>query len=163
MQPQVQGVYDTARRLENFHRHAGVHAAGVIVATQPLENIVPLYRPPGGSGKDGGDGVTVTQWDGPTCEKVGLLKMDFLGLRTLSIIERGKLLVRQSLPAPRSSPSPCSGPDAEHGAPDEEGLPIDVLDLERIAYDDERVLGLFGPAARPRACSSSSPGACGRC
>lgn len=139
VQPQIQGVYDTARRLENFHRHAGVHAAGVIVATQPLDNIVPLYRPPGGSG---GDGVTVTQWDGPTCEKVGLLKMDFLGLRTLSIIERGKLLVKESLP-PEVITKAVLGPDAEHGALDEEGLPVDVLDLERITYDDERVLSLF--------------------
>ncbi len=95
-QPQIQGVYDTARRLEGLARHAGVHAAGVIVATQPLDNIVPLYRAPGSGDKNGED-VIVTQWDGPTCEKVGLLKMDFLGLRTLSIIERGKLLVRQSL------------------------------------------------------------------
>ncbi|BAM04586.1 DNA polymerase III subunit alpha [Phycisphaera mikurensis] len=139
VQPQVQGVYDTARRLENFHRHAGVHAAGVIVATQPLDNIVPLYRPPGGNS---GDGVTVTQWDGPTCEKVGLLKMDFLGLRTLSIIERGKLLVKQSLP-PEVITKAVLGPDAEHGAPDDEGLPVDVLDLERITYDDPRVLSLF--------------------
>ena len=139
VQPQIQGVYDTARRLENFHRHAGVHAAGVIVATQPLDNIVPLYRPPGGGS---GDGVTVTQWDGPTCEKVGLLKMDFLGLRTLSIIERGKKLVRESLP-PEVVTKSVLGPNAEHGALDEEGLPIDVLDLERITYDDERVLSLF--------------------
>ncbi len=141
VQPQIQGVYDTARRLENFHRHAGVHAAGVIVATQPLDNIVPLYRPPGGGG-DKGEGVTVTQWDGPTCEKVGLLKMDFLGLRTLSIIERGKLLVKQSLP-PEVITKSVLGADAEHGALDDEGLPVDVLDLERITYDDDRVLSLF--------------------
>ena len=139
VQPQIQGVYDTARRLENFHRHAGVHAAGVIVATQPLDNIVPLYRP---SGADKSEGVTVTQWDGPTCEKVGLLKMDFLGLRTLSIIERGKLLVKQSLP-PEVITRSVLGPDSEHGALDEEGLPVDVLDLERITYDDDRVLSLF--------------------
>jgi DNA polymerase-3 subunit alpha len=70
---------DTAKQLEHHARHVGVHAAGVVVATEPLDNIVPLCRATGSS-------EIVTQWDGPTCENVGLLKMDFLGLRTLSII-----------------------------------------------------------------------------
>src|SRR5690606_3286480 len=88
--PTTRKLIDIAKRLEGMSRHPGVHAAGVIIATQPLDNIVPLYQP---SGSD----QVVTQWDGPTCEKVGLLKMDFLGLRTLSIIERAKLLISQTL------------------------------------------------------------------
>ncbi|MEM7627772.1 MAG: DNA polymerase III subunit alpha, partial [Planctomycetota bacterium] len=135
-QPQIQDVYDTARRLEGLARHAGVHAAGVIVATQPLDNIVPLYRAPGSGGKSGED-VIVTQWDGPTCEKVGLLKMDFLGLRTLSIIERGKLLVRQSLDEETIAASVGRPEDAQAE------LAHDPLDLERLTYDDPRVLELF--------------------
>jgi hypothetical protein len=84
-------VLDTARVLEGQARHASVHAAGVIVATRPLHEVVPLYK------QSGSDDV-ITQWDGPTCEKMGLLKMDFLGLRTLSIIERAKKLIRETLP-----------------------------------------------------------------
>jgi len=88
--PEVHRLIDTAMRLEGMARHASVHAAGVVVATQPLDNIVPLYR------QSGSEDV-ITQWDGPTCEKVGLLKMDFLGLRTLSIINRAAELVQQTL------------------------------------------------------------------
>ncbi|MEE9404764.1 MAG: DNA polymerase III subunit alpha [Algisphaera sp.] len=131
-QPQLQATYDTARRLEGLARHAGVHAAGVIVATQPLDNIVPLYR--SGGSKKGAEEVICTQWDGPTCESVGLLKMDFLGLRTLSIIERGKLLVQQSL-----EPKVIQAAVTEPG----KDAPADALDLERLTYDDPRVLKLF--------------------
>ncbi|MEM6393208.1 MAG: DNA polymerase III subunit alpha [Planctomycetota bacterium] len=126
--PAHRNMIDTARRLEGLARHAGVHAAGVIVATQPLDNIVPLYKPPGN------DAPVVTQWDGPTCEEVGLLKMDFLGLRTLSIIERAKQLIAASLDRDtiKAAVKPADGI-----APD------DPLDLERLQYDDPRVLALF--------------------
>jgi len=67
-QPQLQATYDTSRRLEGLARHAGVHAAGVIVATQPLDNIVPLYRATSSSGGKKEE-ITVTQWDGPTCDR----------------------------------------------------------------------------------------------
>ncbi|MEM7575987.1 MAG: DNA polymerase III subunit alpha, partial [Planctomycetota bacterium] len=132
--PHLRGMYDTARRLEGNARHAGVHAAGVIVATQPLDNIVPLYKPAGGSSGSGGDDVICTQWDGPTCEQVGLLKMDFLGLRTLSIIERAKLLVRKSMNTETI---------AKAVADEEKQTQHDPLDLERITYDDPRVFGIF--------------------
>jgi DNA polymerase-3 subunit alpha len=122
--PRVGQVYETARRLEGMHRHAGVHAAGVIVATQPLDHIVPLYQPAGTE-------QVVTQWDGPTCEKVGLLKMDFLGLRTLSIIERAKKLIRESFDNATVRATVGCGDDT------------DPLDLERLAYDDPRVFELF--------------------
>jgi DNA polymerase-3 subunit alpha len=136
--PQIRGVYDTARRLEGMARHAGVHAAGVIVATQPLDNICPLYKPPSQ------DEQIVTQWDGPTCEKVGLLKMDFLGLRTLSIIERAKALVSQdfSTNQVKAAVKPAPGSKQKEGAnPDDPAY--DPLDLERLKYDDPRVLQLF--------------------
>jgi DNA polymerase-3 subunit alpha len=70
-------VIDFARRLEGLARHASIHAAGVVVADQPLDTLVPLYKP--SDSKE-----VTTQFEGPTVEKVGLLKMDFLGLRTLS-------------------------------------------------------------------------------
>jgi DNA polymerase-3 subunit alpha len=85
---QVEKMFKIARRLEGLCRNAGMHAAGVIVCDKPLDTIVPLYK--------NGDDV-MTQWDGPTCEKIGLLKMDFLGLRTLTILERALDLIDKDL------------------------------------------------------------------
>jgi DNA polymerase-3 subunit alpha len=146
--PVYREMYDTARRLEGMSRHAGVHAAGVVIATQPLETIVPLYRP--GSSENL---ATITQWDGPTCEKVGLLKMDFLGLRTLSIIERAKLLVRQSLPAKVISATVRREDEVAKGKPES-----DALDLERLRYDDPRVLDLFSRGETAGVFQFESPG-----
>jgi DNA polymerase-3 subunit alpha len=86
-QDRIRQLIDHGRTLEGLARHAGVHAAGVIIADEPLENIVPLARQ-----SDSDDAIT--QWDGPTCDKVGLMKMDFLGLRTLTVIQRARELVR---------------------------------------------------------------------
>ncbi|WP_428387057.1 DNA polymerase III subunit alpha [Mucisphaera sp.] len=130
--PQHKKMIDTARRLEGMARHAGVHAAGVVLATRPLDDIVPLYKP---SNTD----QIVTQWDGPTCEKVGLLKMDFLGLRTLSIIERAKLLITQCFSEEQIRAATLR-PDRPEQAEDPAW---DPLDLERLDYDDKRVLDLF--------------------
>ena len=124
--PRVARLIDIARRLEGQARHASVHAAGVIVATRPLEEIVPLYKP------SGSDDI-VTQWDGPTCEKVGLLKMDFLGLRTLSVIKRCRALIRESmtLDAIRCA----AGWDKSRKG--------DPLDLDRLDHNDPKVFALF--------------------
>jgi len=133
--PTTARIIDTARALEGQARHASVHAAGVIVATRPLDEIVPLYKP---TGED--ETQVVTQWDGPTCEKVGLLKMDFLGLRTLSTIERAKSLIRESLPREaiwRAVRWQRDLPDARTMAD------VDPLDLDRLSYDDPRVFDVF--------------------
>jgi len=84
--PLVRQMFDYGQPLEGLARHAGVHAAGVIIADEPLDNIVPLCKQ-----SDSDDAIT--QWDGPTCDKIGLMKMDFLGLRTLTIIQRARELV----------------------------------------------------------------------
>jgi len=81
-------VIDIGRKLEGLARHASVHAAGVVVADEPLTNFVPLYKAPNT------DDV-ITQFEGPMVEKVGLLKMDFLGLKTLSVLERARELVKR--------------------------------------------------------------------
>jgi DNA polymerase-3 subunit alpha len=73
-------VFDTARDLEGLVRHAGVHAAGVILSNQPLLDVVPVSRREA-------VGTVITQWDLSACESIGLLKMDFLGLRNLTIVE----------------------------------------------------------------------------
>ncbi len=119
-------VVDEARKLEGHARHAGVHAAGVVVATQPLDTIVPLCRV---SGND----EAVTQWDGPTCERAGLLKMDFLGLRTLSTLELARELVRVTLD--EASIWAATGRAVGEGP--------HPLDLDRIPWDDQTVLSLF--------------------
>ena len=79
--PQVRDLIDIAFRLEGLARSAGTHAAGVVVADQPLVDLLPLQVI---SGKED----VVTQWDGPTVEQAGLLKMDFLGLRNLTILDK---------------------------------------------------------------------------
>ncbi len=83
----IHRVIDLGRRLEGLARHASVHAAGVVIADKPLDQLVPLHKAPDT------DDVT-TQFEGHTVERVGLLKMDFLGLRTLSQIHLACQLVR---------------------------------------------------------------------
>ncbi|MET0424805.1 MAG: DNA polymerase III subunit alpha, partial [Actinoplanes sp.] len=78
--PDVKKVIDTARGIEGLIRQTGVHAAGVIMSAEPIIDHIPLMRRPA-------DGVIITQFDYPTCETLGLLKMDFLGLRNLTILD----------------------------------------------------------------------------
>ena len=111
----IQKVIEIGKRLEGMARHASVHAAGVVVADEPLDNFLPLYK---ASDSD----ELITQFDGPTVEKVGLLKMDFLGLRTLTIIERSRQLVkarkgRDIDPARSTSPTRTSSTSSPRAAP----------------------------------------------
>ncbi|WP_111648749.1 DNA polymerase III subunit alpha [Actinoplanes lutulentus] len=78
--PDVKKVIDTARGIEGLIRQTGVHAAGVIMSAEPIIDHIPLMR-------RASDGVIITQFDYPTCETLGLLKMDFLGLRNLTILD----------------------------------------------------------------------------
>lgn len=78
--PEAKTVFDTALGLENLKRQWGVHAAGVIMSSEPLIDIIPIM-------KREQDGQIVTQFDYPACESLGLIKMDFLGLRNLTIID----------------------------------------------------------------------------
>lgn len=77
---QVRRLVDTARALEGMPRHASVHAAGVVIGSEELMNLLPLQRT--------ADGHVVTQFAKETVEEIGLLKMDILGLRTLTVIQR---------------------------------------------------------------------------
>jgi len=98
--PDVRTIYETARGLEGLVRNAGVHACAVIMSSEPLIDAIPLWKRPQ-------DGAIITGWDYPSCEAIGLLKMDFLGLRNLTIIgdaldniraNRGIDLVLEDLP-----------------------------------------------------------------
>ena len=77
--PDVRNIYETARGLEGVVRQAGVHACAVIMASVPLLDCIPMWKRPA-------DGALITGWPYPSCEAIGLLKMDFLGLRNLTVI-----------------------------------------------------------------------------
>jgi len=90
--PEVARLFDIARRLEGLHRHAGKHAAGVVIGRKPLVETAPLYKDPRESRDDGG---MVVQWDMKCAEKAGLIKFDFLGLKTLTVLHLASQLVRR--------------------------------------------------------------------
>src|SRR4030095_5622504 len=96
-------------RLEGMTRHASVHAAGVVITPRPLTEFVPLYR----SQKD----EITTQWAMKEIERVGLLKMDFLGLSTLTLLDDAVRHIKQT-----------TG---------------DVVDLEQLPLDDAKTYQLF--------------------
>ncbi|TMA31544.1 MAG: DNA polymerase III subunit alpha [Deltaproteobacteria bacterium] len=108
---QVAKLFETARKLEGLTRHASTHAAGVVIGTDPLIETVPLYR-------DAKSGDVVTQFDMRCVEKIGLIKFDFLGLRTLTTITAAARRVRES------------------GQPD--------FDIEKIPYDDPKTYEMLG-------------------
>ena len=107
---QVAKLFGTARKLEGLTRHASTHAAGVVIGTQPLVEMVPLYR-------DARTGDVMTQFDMRCVEKIGLIKFDFLGLRTLTIIADAEKHIRAA------------------GFPD--------FDAEQIPLDDEKTYDLL--------------------
>jgi DNA polymerase-3 subunit alpha len=86
--PRVRELLDVARRLEGMTRHASVHAAGVVIAPRPLTEFVPLYK--------GQRGEITTQWAMKEIERVGLLKMDFLGLSTLTLLDDAVKEIRRT-------------------------------------------------------------------
>ena len=87
-EPQTKELIDTAKKLEGLVRNSGVHAAGVVIAPQPLTDLVPLHRTK--------NDEIVTAYDMKAVEKLGLLKMDFLGLTTLTIIDDALRLIEQT-------------------------------------------------------------------
>ncbi len=87
--PQVKELLDIAQRLEGLCRHASTHAAGVVISPRPLTDYTPLYKNPS-------DGTITTQFDMGSVESIGLLKFDFLGLKTLTIIEKTLLYLKNN-------------------------------------------------------------------
>ena len=86
-EPVVGRMLAIAKKLEGLHRHASTHAAGVVIGDRPLENLVPLYRDPK-------TGMRVTQYNMKWVEQAGLVKFDFLGLKTLTVLKRAVELIR---------------------------------------------------------------------
>lgn len=88
--PQVKDLIDKSKRLEGLPRHASMHAAGVLISKEAVDEYVPLST--------GSDGSVVAQFVMTTLEELGLLKMDFLGLRTLTVIRDAEVLVKKHTP-----------------------------------------------------------------
>ncbi len=117
----VRYLIDMSRRLEGLSRHASMHAAGVLISSKSVDEFVPLSK--------SGDGTVTTQFVMTTLEELGLLKMDFLGLRTLTVIDNCLKLVKAGQP----------GTYSEAGG--ERGISID---LNSIDYNDKKVLEALG-------------------
>lgn len=107
---QVHNLIDMSKRLEGLPRHTSMHAAGVVICSRPAEEFVPLSR--------GSDGSITTQFTMTTIEELGLLKMDFLGLRTLTVIQNAVRLAEKT-----------------------NGITIDI---DHIDYNDKDVLASIG-------------------
>ena len=107
---QVQYLIDMCKRLEGLPRHTSMHAAGVVICPKAADEFVPLSR--------GSDGSITTQFTMTTLEELGLLKMDFLGLRTLTVIQNAVNNIKK-----------------EHGI---------SIDVDAIDYDDKAVLASIG-------------------
>jgi DNA polymerase-3 subunit alpha len=86
--PDVKRLFDLAMKLEGLPRHASTHAAGVVIGDRPLDELVPLYRDPRSD-------MPVTQFDMKYVEAAGLVKFDFLGLKTLSVLKEGQRLLAE--------------------------------------------------------------------
>ncbi len=109
---QVKQLIDMSKRLEGLPRHSSMHAAGVVIGQRALDDFVPLSR--------SSDGSVTTQFTMTTLEELGLLKMDFLGLRTLTVIQDAQKLV--------NARGDCK-------------LPLDMMDID---YNDKAVLDSIG-------------------
>lgn len=101
--PQVQTLLDMALRIEGMPRHASTHAAGVVITRDPVDSYVPLYK--------NEDTMAVTQFTMTTLEELGLLKMDFLGLRTLTVIDYAEKEARKKEPSFSVENIPLDDPD----------------------------------------------------
>ncbi len=87
--PQINKLFDIAMKLEGLYRNSGMHAAGVVIGDRPLEQLVPLYKDPRAD-------MPVTQYDMKFVEETGLIKFDFLGLKTLTVIKKAVDWIKQS-------------------------------------------------------------------
>ena len=125
----IKRLVDMSMRLEGLPRHSSVHAAGVVICQRPAEEFVPLSR--------AADGSITTQFTMTTVEELGLLKMDFLGLRTLTVIQNAEKLVNRSIEQSRGA-YPSYEIPAKNGLTTENpaGFP---LDIDRIDYEDKAV------------------------
>src|SRR5204862_7806034 len=87
-EPTAQRLFFIVEKIEGLYRHASTHPAGVVIGDRPLDQIVPLYRDPRSE-------MPVTQFDYEDAERAGLVKFDFLGLKTLTVISKAEDLLKK--------------------------------------------------------------------
>jgi DNA polymerase-3 subunit alpha len=147
---EVQKIVDTAKGLEGLKRQWGVHAAGVILSRDPLVDVLPIH-------KREQDGSIITQWDMGACETIGLLKMDFLGLRNLTIMDdclesikdnRGIDLVLEHLPLDDKATYALLGRGDTLGVFQFDGGPMRAL-LRSMSPDNFEDISAVGALYRP--------------
>ena len=129
----IKRLLDMSRRLEGMPRHTSVHAAGVVICSEPAEDLVPLARAQ--------DGSVTTQFTMTAIEELGLLKMDFLGLRTLTVIQNAVRMANESIREaggayPDNEPRIPTVGNAERPRENPAGYPFSIED---ISYDDPNV------------------------
>ncbi|HEX3693070.1 MAG TPA: DNA polymerase III subunit alpha [Solirubrobacteraceae bacterium] len=135
-EPDSRKIVDVAKGLEGIVRNSSIHAAAVVIADRPLTDVVPLQLADSGSTDEKGDRVyrTVTQFSMKPIEEIGLLKMDFIGLRNLDVIEDALDIIE------RSNSDPAN--PAEKRRPDMGNLPLDdARTYEMLARGDS--IGVF--------------------
>lgn len=128
--PDVARMIKIALKLEGLYRNASTHAAGVVIGDRPLMELVPLYR----DQKGGESAMPATQFSMKHVEQAGLVKFDFLGLKTLTVIERAADLIRQDAPDFRVETIPLD--DAETYAMLSRGETMGVFQLEGAGVRD---------------------------
>jgi DNA polymerase-3 subunit alpha len=147
---EVKRVVDTAKGLEGLKRQWGVHAAGVIMSSEPLLDLIPIM-------KREQDGAIITQFDYPTCEQLGLIKMDFLGLRNLTILDdalrnieanRGERIVLEELPLDDPATYELLGRGDTLGVFQLDGGPMRAL-LRSMRPDNFEDISAVGALYRP--------------
>ncbi|QAU23516.1 DNA polymerase III subunit alpha [Dyella sp. M7H15-1] len=123
-------LIDLALKLESLTRNAGKHAGGVVIGPQPLTEFAPLYCEPGGAG-------VVTQYDKDDVEAVGLVKFDFLGLRTLTIIDWAVKAINRRIAGFGEKPEAETPPNPAFPSPESRiPSPADPLDITQLPLDD---------------------------
>ncbi|HYJ79883.1 MAG TPA: DNA polymerase III subunit alpha [Longimicrobiaceae bacterium] len=134
-------LLDYSSTLEGLSRHSSVHAAGVVIAPGPLDEYVPVCtQSTKGSGGAGGESIIVTQYDMNCLEKAGMLKMDFLGLKTLTVIFDADVIIR-----------------ARHGALRHPGTGVEYRRPEDIPLDDPEVYAMLARGATAGVFQFESP------
>ncbi len=131
--PKIRDLMAVARSLEGLARHASTHAAGVVISQEPLTDHVPLYK--------GANGEVVTQYPMGDVEKIGLVKFDFLGLKTLTMIDHAVRLI-----------------NARASGPGTEAVPPAPLDMARLPLDDQATYALLASGRTTGIFQLESPG-----
>ncbi len=126
-------LIDIALQLEGLNRHASTHAAGVVIGDRPLQELLPLYRDPSSE-------MAVTQFNMKYVESAGLVKFDFLGLKTMTVIQKAVDLINKNKMLSRQKPGSGDNAAQDPGLHREDS---DFLDILKVPLDDQKTYDLM--------------------